>query len=163
MVFAKTPRPLANVPLHTPDAKTINLKKYRGKAVVLVIFSTSCPDCVSVLQLFDGIQKDLGPQGLQVVGAAGDENARYVLAPFINRFRPTFPIGYVSKQEIIQLADLDKDARPVAPIVLFIDKWGFVREQYPGNHPIFRDAQRSLRALSVAMIKVMPVGPAPKQ
>jgi peroxiredoxin len=158
LAFAKTPRPLANVALHTPDAKTINLTKYRGKAVVLVIFSTSCPDCVSVLQLMDGIQKKFGPQGLQVLGAAGDENAKYVLAPFINRFRPTFPIGYVSKQEIIKLADVDKDTRPVAPIVLFIDKWGMVREQYYGNNPIFRDAQRSLESLSLAMIKVTPVG-----
>ena len=158
LAFAKTPRPLANVALHTPDAKTINLAKYRGKALVLVIFSTSCPDCVSVLQMMDGIQKEFGPQGLQVIGAAGDDNAKDVLAPFINRFRPTFPVGYLTKSEIIQLADVEKDARPVAPIVLFIDRWGMVREQYSGNHPIFRDAQRSLRTLSLAMIRVAPVG-----
>ncbi len=162
LAFGKTPRPLANVPIHTPESKLIDLKKapYRGKPTVLVIFSTTCQDCVSLIQMMDGIQKDFASQGLQVIGAAGDENARYLIAPFIARYRPSFPIGFLTKEEIIKLIDIDKGVRPVAPIVLFIDRWGMVREQYFGDHPIFRDAQRTLRSLSMAMIRVTPVAPA---
>ena len=160
LAFAKTPRPLPNVPIHTPDLKSIDLKKFRGKAMVIVIFSTSCNDCVTVLHLMDGIQKEYGPQGLQVVGAAGDDNARYLLGSFIARYKPLFPIGFLTKDEIIKLADVPKDIRPVAPIVLFIDRWGTVREQFYGDHPIFKDAERSLKALSLGMLRVAPVAPA---
>jgi peroxiredoxin len=161
IVFAKTPRPLASIPLHTPDMRTIDIKRqFRGHPIVLVIFSTACQDCVAVLHLMDGIQKEYGAQGLQVIGAAGDDNAKFLLAPFIARYRPTYPVGYISKEEIIKLADVPKATRPVAPIVMFIDKWGTVREQFYGDNPIFKDAERSLKALSLAMIKVTPVAPA---
>ena len=156
IAFAKTPRPLTMLPIHTPEGKTIDLRKFKGKAMVLVIFSTSCDDCVAVIRLMDGIQKEYASQGLQVIGAAGDENARYLLAPFINRYRPTFPIGFLTKEEIIKLADVAKDARPVAPIVLFIDRWSTVRYQYYGNDVIFKDAAKNLRYMSLAMTKVPP-------
>jgi peroxiredoxin len=163
IVSAKTPRPLANIPLHTPDLRTIDLKKFRGHAIVLVIFSTTCQDCVAVIHLMDGIQKEFGPKGLQVVGAAGDDNAKFLLGPFAARYRPTFPIGYISKEEIIKLADVPKDTRPMAPIIMFIDRWGMVREQFYGDHPIFKDADKSFKALSLAMLRVTPVAPlAPK-
>ncbi|SRR5579883_86840 len=163
LLLAKTPRPLPNVMVHNPDLTSIDLKKFRGKALVVVIFSTTCDDCKAVLEMMDAIQKEFGPQGLQVVGAAGDENAKYLVGAFVARYRPRYPIGYISKEEIIKLADLPRDKRPVAPIVLFIDRWGYVREQFQGDHPIFKDAVRSLRALSMAMIKIQPVAPvAPK-
>ena len=159
MLFAKTPRPLPNVPIHNPDFSIIDLKKYKGHPMVLVIFGTNCDDCVAVVHLMDKIQKDYGPQGLQVIGAAGDDKAKFMVGAFIARYRPSFPIGFISKEEIIKLADLAKDSRPVAPILLFIDKWGMVRQQFQGNDPIFKDAERSLKSLSLAMIKVQPVAP----
>src|SRR5215475_12810906 len=94
--FAKTPRPLANVPIHTPEARTmIDLKKFRGKGLVLLIFSTQCEDCIAALQLLDSIQKEFGPQGVQVVAAAGDDNAPYLIGSYIARYKPSFPMGYL--------------------------------------------------------------------
>jgi peroxiredoxin len=158
LALAKTPRPLANVTVHTPDLKGVDLKKFHGKTVALVIFSTTCKDCISILQMMDKIQTDYGKQGLQVVGAAGDDNAKYMIGSFIARYRPSFPIGYLSKEEIIKVADVPKDVRPVAPIILFIDRWGMVREQYYGDSPVFKDADRALRALCQSMIRVTPAG-----
>lgn len=159
--FAKTPRPLPNVVLHTPDTKGIDLRKFRGKAVVIVIFSTQCKECSAVLDLMGRIQNQYGPQGLQVVGAAGDPNAKFLLVPFMARYRPSFPIGYLDEGEIKKLADVSKDTKnAAAPILMFIDKWGMVREQYFGDSPIFHDAEKSIKALSIAMIKVQPVGAA---
>lgn len=167
-LYARTPRPVARVLILTPDRKNIiDVAKYRGHTVVLVIFSTECADCIKTLDIMNKLEKDFGQQGLQVIGAAGDDRAKYLLEPFINRYRPLFPVGYLDKAGIIKLADVPKDVRPVAPIVLFIDRWGMVREQYYGDHPIFKDAEKSLRALTMGMMKVTPVGtskpPAPAQ
>lgn len=156
-VYAKTPRPLARIAILTPDRKTIDLAKYRGHTLVLVIFSTECADCIKTIDIMNKIQKDFESQGLKVVGAAGDDRARFLLGPFISRYRPLFPIGYLDKAAIIKVADVPKDVRPIAPIVLFIDRWGMVREQYYGDHPLFKDAEKSLRALTMAMLRVTPV------
>jgi thiol-disulfide isomerase/thioredoxin len=156
-LLAKTPRPLAKVPILLPDRKTIDLAKFRGHTLVVLIFSTECENCIKTLDIMNKIQKDYGQQGLKVVGAAGDDRARFLLGPFIARYRPLFPIGYLDKAAIIKLADVPKDVRPVAPIVLFIDRWGMVREQYYGDHSIFKDPEKSLRALTMGMLKVTPV------
>ncbi len=154
--FAKTPRPLASVPIHTPQNKPIDLKKFRGKGLVLVIFSTQCEDCIATLQLLDSVQKQFGPQGLQVVAAAGDDNAPYLIGSYIARYKPSFPIGYLNKDEIIKIADVEKGARPFVPIILFIDRWGMVRYQYYGDHPIFKDPN-NVKSMSLAMTKVQPL------
>ncbi len=166
-LYARTPRPLARVLIMTPDRKVIDVAKYRGHTVVLVIFSTECADCIKTLDIMNKLETDFGKQGLQVIGAAGDDRAKFLLGPFISRYRPLFPIGYLDKPGIIKLADVPKDVRPHAPIVLFIDRWGMVREQYYGDNPIFKDAEKSLRALTMGMLKVTPVEtakpPAPAQ
>lgn len=158
LAFAKTPRPLPDLLIHTPDSRKIDLKKYRGHAVALMIFSTECSSCVTMLRFMDKMQTELGPQGLQVIGVAGDDDARTVLAPFLMRYRPSFPVGFLNKDEIIKIADIGQGVRPVAPILLFIDRWGEVREQYFGDHPIFSDPNKNIRALCNAMLRVAPVG-----
>jgi thiol-disulfide isomerase/thioredoxin len=146
-IFAKEPRPLAPVPIPTPRGPKINLAQYRGKVVVAMIFSTHCQDCIKSVDLLSKIQKDLGPKGLQVVAAAGDENAQYLVEPFVERYKPTFPIGYLTKDDIIKLADLPPGKRPVVPILLFIDKKGIVRFQYFGDDPFMKTEDGSTRSI----------------
>jgi peroxiredoxin len=125
-----------------------------------MIFSTACNECLATLKILDNIQKDYGKQGLQVLGAAGDDSARFLLANFIARYRPSFPIGFWTKEEIIKAADVTKDSHPVVPILLFIDRGGSVRYQYFGDHPFFKEPEKNIRALSFGMMKVAPLAPA---
>lgn len=155
---AKTPRPEANVPILSPDGQRIDLRKYRGQTVLLMIFSTECSDCIRMLGVMNNLQKQFGPRGFQVIGAAGDPNAKFLLGPFIQRYRPTFPVGYIEKDAIIKVAEVPPNVRPVVPILLFIDKWGMVREQYYGDHPIMKSGEPALKALTQAMIGITPVG-----
>lgn len=155
---AKTPRPLAHVPIRGSDGKPIDLRHYRGRTLILMIFSTACGDCIHMIGLLNNLQQQLGPKGLQVIGAAGDPVAQYTLGPFVQRYRPSFPIGYIDKDEIIKVAEIPNGVRPVVPILLFIDKWGMVREQYYGDHPIMKSGEPALKALAQAMIGITPVG-----
>ena len=155
---AKTPRPAVPVPIAGSDGKPIDLRKYRGKTILLMIFSTQCSDCLRMLDVVNKLQKDLGPKGLQVIGAAGDPNAKYLLGPFVQRYRPIFPVGFIEKDAIIKVAEVGPGVRPVVPIIMFIDKWGMVREQYYGDHPVVKNGEPALRALANAMIGVTPVG-----
>jgi hypothetical protein len=161
VLFAKLPRPVASVPILTQEGKNIDLKKFRGRTIALVIFSTTCEECLQTLQIMNKLQQDLGPQGLQVVAAAGDLNGRYLIGPFVARYRPPYPVGYIDKDAIIKLADVPQGVRPMAPIILFIDRWGMVRQQFYGNDTIFKDAGKSLRYMCQGAMKMPPVGTPP--
>ena len=65
------------------DGKTIRLADLRGKAVLLNFWATWCPPCKIEIPWFVDLQKQYGPQGLQIVGVAMDEgNPRDAIAKF---------------------------------------------------------------------------------
>jgi peroxiredoxin len=151
---AKTPRPLADVAIQTPDRKKIILKQYRGKEIVVMLFLTNCKGCMKTIDMMNRIQKDYGAQGLQVVGAAIDENAAFSIAPWVQRYRPAFPCGFLERDAAIKIGDMAKDARPVVPVLMFIDGTGTVRVQYYGNDAVFKqDTEKSFRGIASALLK----------
>ena len=145
--FAAVPRPLLDMAIPAPAGK-ISLKQYRGKVMAVAIFSTTCGDCVKVIEILNRAQKDYGSKGFQAVAGSGDENAQYLIGPFKQRYNITYPIGYLTKDEMIKLGDIPKDKRPVAPIVLFVDRKGTVKFQYYGDDNFLKGGnEQGIRAL----------------
>ena len=161
--YAKEPRLLADVPIRTPDLKKINLKQYRGKSLILIMISTTCKDCIATVGIMSKIQKDLGPRGLQVVGAAFDPNAAYTIEPFTQRYKPGFPMGYLDKEAAIKIADMPPGKRPFVPIVLFIDPTGVVRQQYYGDDQVLKQAEKTLPAIAGSFVNFNAQQAAPKK
>jgi peroxiredoxin len=153
LVQAREPRPVSEIPIPLPDGTKINLHQYKGKVVLLIVFSLTCPDCLQSLQTVNKIQKDLGPKGFQAIGGAGDDNASYQIGSLVQRYKLTFPIGYLNKEQMIALADIEKDRRPIAPIFIFIDKNSTVRYQFYGDHPFFKTAEGSTRTLIQGLLQ----------
>ena len=152
-VFAATPRPVADVPIPQTQGKPISLKQYRGKVVLMAMISTDCETCIKSIDILNRAQKDFGPQGFQVLAAAGDPNAQYTLGQFIQRYRPAFPLGYLNTDQMIQLGNFGKDDRPFAPIFMFIDRKGVVRQQVQGDQPFFKNEEAALRQTIQNMLK----------
>jgi peroxiredoxin len=150
---AKTPRPLVDVPIQTVSGQKINIKQYHAKVVLLVIFSMGCADCIQTLQLMNKLQTDYGSYGFQALAAAGDDNAKMQLGLFIDRYRPTFPVGYMSQDEIIKLCDVPKGMRPYVPISLFIDHTNQVHFQYYGNNAFYQQEEHGMRALIEGLLQ----------
>jgi hypothetical protein len=151
---AQPSRRLPNVPIRTPDAKGINLSKYHGKELIIVLFSTECDDCVKTIAIADKIQRDFGARGLQVIGVGVNETAPYTVASWAQRYRPSFPIGFLDTPGLIKIAAVPKDTRPFVPIIMFVDSAGTVRVQYYGDSPIFKDQQeKAFRAIADSLLK----------
>src|ERR1700675_2955437 len=85
--YAKTPRPLAPVPINMGDGKKIQLSAYKGKVVLFAIIATSCDHCINSLDILKRAQKSFGPAGFQAMVAIGDPNAPYLLVPFTQRYK----------------------------------------------------------------------------
>ena len=156
-------RPLADVPISQVDGKKLDLKRYRGKALVLVLISTTCEHCGEVFDLMIQIQKDEGPHGLQVVAAAGDDNGAFAVIPFSTAHKPNFPLGFVDRPTLRKLANLTLKDRPFVPILLFVDAKGSVRVQMFGNDPLLQKPEGIIRSTIRELLKEPGITAAKKQ
>jgi peroxiredoxin len=76
-------QPAPDFQLTDLDGNTVRLSDLRGKAVLLNFWATWCPPCKVEMPWFVALQKQYGPQGLQIVGVAMDEgNAHDAVAKF---------------------------------------------------------------------------------
>ncbi len=146
-------RPLPDVPVSQAGGKKLDLKQYRGKALVLAIISTTCQDCGQVVDLLKAIQSEQGSHGLQVVVAAGDPNAAVAIGPFVAEHKPNFPLGYLDRPAIMKLANIGPKDRPFVPIMLFVDARGAVRVQLFGNDPLMQKPEGIIRSTIRELMK----------
>ena len=146
-------RLLPDVPVSLVGGKKLDLKQYRGKALVLAIISTGCKDCGEVVDLLKLIQTEHAPHGLQVVVAAGDPNAEHLLGPFIAAHRPNYPLGYLDRPAIMKVAAIGPKERPFVPIMLFVDARGAVRVQLFGNDPLMQKPEGIIRSTIRELLK----------
>jgi len=144
-------RPLPDVPVSLVGGKKLDLKQYRGKALVLAIISTSCKDCGAVTDLLKKIQTEQASHGLQVVVAAG--GTEKVIGHFAAAHKPKFPLGYLNRPAIIKLANLGPKDRPFVPIMLFVDARGVIRVQLFGNDPLMLKPEGIIRSTIRELLK----------
>jgi cytochrome c biogenesis protein CcmG/thiol:disulfide interchange protein DsbE len=75
--------PAPDFELKTVEGKVVRLSDFRGKAVLLNFWATWCPPCKIEMPWFVDLQKQYGPQGLQVVGVAMDDAGPETIARFL--------------------------------------------------------------------------------
>jgi len=147
MAYAGLPpgRPLPDVPISGAGGRKLDLKTYRGKALVVALIAISCKHCATVLDVLKKLQVEDGPRGLRIVAAAGDENAAATFGKYASEHQLNFPFGYVDHAALIKLANVGPKDRPFVPILMFVDGKGFVRVEMFGNDPLLEMPERILR------------------
>ncbi len=78
--------------LESLDGKTVRLADFRGKAVLLNFWATWCQPCKIEMPWFEQLQKQYGPEGLQVVGIAMDDASKEDIARFAKDVGVNYPI-----------------------------------------------------------------------
>lgn len=80
------PVPAPTASFLTESGKKTSLKDFRGKIILLNIWSTSCARCVIELPMLDRLQKDMGGVKFQVIALSSDLEPLPVLRRFwVNR------------------------------------------------------------------------------
>jgi peroxiredoxin len=64
--------------------KEVQLADFKGKAVLLNFWATWCPPCKVEIPWFIDLQKQYGPQGLQIIGVAMDDAGKDKILKFAN-------------------------------------------------------------------------------
>jgi thiol-disulfide isomerase/thioredoxin len=76
--------------LELPQGSTLQLKKLRGKPIVLNFWATWCPPCIEELPLLERFHQQNAAKGWQVVGLAVDNAA--AVNKFLGKMPLTFPV-----------------------------------------------------------------------
>jgi peroxiredoxin len=78
--------------LESLEGKTIRLSDFRGKGVLLNFWATWCQPCKIEMPWFAELQKQYGPQGLQILGVAMDDASPKEIAEFAHDLGVNYPI-----------------------------------------------------------------------
>ena len=144
---ATVPRPAPELAIQMQDGSQTLLSKYRGKTVVLALVFTTCPHCQHTSGLLGQLQKEYGPKGIQVLGAAFNDDARGLVPAFNQQYvKGAFPMGYLERNTVLQFLELPVMAQFYVPILVFIDKKGHIQSQHIGDEEFFRNQEVSIRA-----------------
>jgi thiol-disulfide isomerase/thioredoxin len=124
----KLSSPAPDFTLESLTGNNPSLSDYRGKVVLLNFWATWCGPCKILTPWFVELQNAYGPQGLQIIGVALDEDAtKAEIAEFADKMRVNYPI----------LIGNEKVARayggiPAMPVSFFIGRDGKMIDQIVG-------------------------------
>jgi len=76
-------KPAPEFALKDSAGKTVSLKKYRGKVVLLDFWATWCHGCKEEIPWFAEFERTYGRKGFAVVGVSLDEDGWKALRPFL--------------------------------------------------------------------------------
>jgi cytochrome c-type biogenesis protein len=84
--------PAPDFTLESLDGQNVTLSNLRGKAVLLNFWATWCVPCKIEMPWFVELQKQYGPQGLQIVGVAMDDAGKEDIAKFAKDMGVNYPV-----------------------------------------------------------------------
>jgi thiol-disulfide isomerase/thioredoxin len=152
---ADTPRPSPPLAIERLGAPALDLSQYRGKVVALVFISTTCSHCQDLTRQLVPLSREYAPRGVQVLECAFNDDAQQTLAGFLQQFQPPFPVGWTSHDAVMgYLQRSIIDTRPLyVPHMVFLDRRGIIRADYPGESDFFKDPATNVRAELEKLLK----------
>lgn len=134
-------KPAPEFALKDSSGRTVTLKDYRGKVVLLDFWATWCTGCKKEIPWFSELQSKYGAKGFAVVGVSLDEGGWNVVKPFLADTKVPYPIllgddATAQRYEIMNLPD-----------TFLIDQQGKVAAVYRAGLVDKDDVEANIRAL----------------
>jgi thiol-disulfide isomerase/thioredoxin len=154
-IAAEPARPSPPLAIQRLGAPALELRQYRGKVVALAFIDTNCTHCQDLTKLLIPIAHEYALRGVQVLECAFNDDAQQAMAGFVQQFHPSFPAGWTNRAAVMSyLQRTIIDPRPLyVPHMVFIDRRGIIRADYPGESSFFKDPSTSIRAELEKLLK----------
>jgi thiol-disulfide isomerase/thioredoxin len=147
--------------LRTDNQPPISLASYRGKVVMLIFISTTCPHCQEFTKELVPIANDYSPRGVQFVECAVNGGAAESVPGFVRQFKPPFPVGYNTQAVVDEYLQRTALQTFYVPHAVFLNRVGKIVGDYPGESDFMKNPATNTRAELDKMLK--PAAPAGKK
>jgi len=118
--------------LQSLDGKAVRLSDFHGKAVLLNFWATWCEPCKVEMPWFVELQKQYGPQGLQIVGVSMDtDDVPEGVAKFAKTMGVDYPILVGKEPATDAVASLYGGVQ-FLPVSFYIDRQGKIVDKVFG-------------------------------
>lgn len=160
---AEVKRPSPPLTINLAPSGQIQLDNFKGKVVLLEFLSTTCPHCQNASQIMERLYKEYGPRGFQPVGAAFNEMSHMLVADYVKQFKLSYPVGYVSRDTVMQYLKRSPMLRMSVPQLVFVDRNGVIRQHIDStvNEQFFMDEEKNMRTVIEALLKESAEAPKP--
>ena len=147
------------------NGSPLQLSQYKGKVVALAFIDTQCPHCQNLTKLLNGITKQYTAKGVQFVACAFNDGAQQLLPLFIQQFQPNFPVGFCSREAVLNYLSYPVLQPLYVPHMVFLDRRGIVRGDYLGESEFMSHPDVKIPAELDELLKSGPstASAAPKQ
>ncbi len=109
------------------DGKKIQLSSLKGKAVLVNFWATWCEPCKIEMPWLVDLQKEYGPQGLQILGVAMDDSDPKTIAQFTRKMGVNYPVLRGTDQMADSYGGADR-----LPLTFFVDRSGKIVDETVG-------------------------------
>jgi thiol-disulfide isomerase/thioredoxin len=123
------PRKSPELTIVESTGKQTPLSSYKGKVVVLAFIATTCPHCQAECGVLTKLHGELGDKGFQPLAVAFNDNAGFLVNDFVQKFRPSFPVGYAARQTVLDYLQLTDKIPWNYPQIVVIDRKGMIVAQ----------------------------------
>lgn len=128
------------------NAPAVPLSQYQGKVVVLAFIDTECPHCQHLTGVLNTISKEYEGKGVQFVECAFNDGAVQLLPQFIQKFQPVATMGYSPRDPVITYLAHSILKPLYVPHMVFLDRKGIVRGDFPGESDFMTNPEKNVRA-----------------
>lgn len=131
-----TPLPAAmwNVPLTTTEGKAFKLADLKGKVLLLDLWATWCGPCRNSIPHLVELNKELGPQGFEVIGLdiSPEQDTMEDVKAFMKEFKINYKVAFLEAQSArILMADNGS-----IPQSFIITRDGKIYKRFVGFSPV---------------------------
>jgi len=78
--------------LKTSQGTTVDLKKLKGKLVLVNFWATWCGPCRAEIPAFIDMYEQYKDKGLEIVGISVDDNGWSEVKPFVEKYKINYPV-----------------------------------------------------------------------
>jgi thiol-disulfide isomerase/thioredoxin len=139
---ADLPRPAPNTVFPAPNGGSIDISKFKGKVIAIEFLLTTCPHCQKTAGIMQRMQDEYGANGFQAFGVATDTATASVVEDFRRRFGVKFPVGWGQREVVHGYLQHPVMRTMYMPQLVFVDRKGAIRAQYPGGDGFFDDMRQ---------------------
>ena len=136
------------------NGRTLAFSQYRGKVLAVAFILTSCSHCQDLTRVLSPLSREYAPKGVQFLECAFNGDAQVDMPKFLDMLTPPFPVGWSDQAAVrayLHYSLLDPNL--FVPHMVFLDRAGILRGDFPGEHDFFKNPEANIKAQLDKLLK----------